>query len=255
MAEPLLRRRFGNRTWDGILRGTAAIALGSIGIILWLPGATTLVVFVLLTLGCHGPLSPFLPATYEPILLLYGQLYPPLLIALLGAVTSAAAEYLNYHLYLALDCDSFDRVLRSDAARPNYGSLRPAALPRDLDLRLVAAAGLGGADPRLAFPLFGPSIPRRVRGRPDPQVLAPRRGRAPLDAEWRDRARDRGRVCGGHAPRSAPPASRRAGDGVAMWLRARLVSALIRGLALVIWLLTPPATWFAEWRERRRRRK
>ncbi|MEO6056674.1 MAG: hypothetical protein ABIQ49_07535, partial [Gemmatimonadales bacterium] len=102
MAEPLLHRRFGSRTWDGILRGTAAIALGSIGIILWLPGATTLVVFVLLTLGCHGPLSPFLPATYEPILLLYGQLYPPLLIALLGALTSAAAEYLNYHLYRAL---------------------------------------------------------------------------------------------------------------------------------------------------------
>ncbi|MEO6056544.1 MAG: VTT domain-containing protein, partial [Gemmatimonadales bacterium] len=59
------------------------------------------------------------PATYEPILLLYGQLYPPLLIALLGALTSAAAEYLNYHLYRALlDCDSLDRVLRSDAARP-----------------------------------------------------------------------------------------------------------------------------------------
>ncbi len=119
MAEPLLQRRFGNATWDGILRGTAAIALVSIGVILWLPAATTLVVFVLLTLGCHGPLSPFLPATYEPILLLYGQLYQPLLVALLGALTSAAAEYLNYHLYRALlDCDSFDRVLRSYAARP-----------------------------------------------------------------------------------------------------------------------------------------
>ena len=119
MAEPLLHQRFGNRTWDGILRGTAAIALGAIGVILWLPGATTLVVFVLLTLGCHGPLSPFLPAAYEPILLLYGQLYPPVVIALLGAITSAAAEYLNYHLYRALlDCDSLERVMRSDAARP-----------------------------------------------------------------------------------------------------------------------------------------
>jgi uncharacterized membrane protein YdjX (TVP38/TMEM64 family) len=76
------------------------------------------VVFVLLTLGCHGPLSPFLPAAYEPILLLYGQFYPPFLIALLGAITSAAAEYLNYHLYPALlDCDSLERVMRSDAAR------------------------------------------------------------------------------------------------------------------------------------------
>jgi uncharacterized membrane protein YdjX (TVP38/TMEM64 family) len=118
-ADWLLRRAIGDRTWDGILRGTAIIALGAIGIILWLPGATTLVVFLLLSLGCHGPLSPFLPAAYEPILLLYGQLYPPLVIALLGALTSAAAEYLNYHLYRALlSSDSLARVLRSDAARP-----------------------------------------------------------------------------------------------------------------------------------------
>jgi len=119
VAEILLHRRFGSRTWDGILRGNAAIALGSIGLILWLPGVTTLVIFALLTLGCHGPLSPFLPATYEPILMLYGQLYPPMLIAVLGAFTSAAAEYLNYHLYRALlNCDSLDRVLRSKSARP-----------------------------------------------------------------------------------------------------------------------------------------
>ena len=36
--------------------------------------------FLLLVLICHGPLSPFLPATFEPILLRYGQLHPPLLI-------------------------------------------------------------------------------------------------------------------------------------------------------------------------------
>jgi hypothetical protein len=123
MAEPLLHRRFGNRTWDGILCGTAATALGAIGVILWLPGATTLVVFVLLTLGCHGPLSPFLPATYEPILLLYGQ---------------------------------------------------------------------------------------------DSQVLAPGRGRAPLDAGRRNRPRHRGRLRGNHAPWPAPAAPRRAGDGLVM---------------------------------------
>lgn len=118
MAEPLRRRRFGAPTWGGILRGTGAIAVAAAALILWLPLGTTLVVFVLLTLVCHGPLSPFLPATFEPILLLYGQLYPPLLIALVGAVASAAAEYLNYHLYRALlGCDSVDRVMRSRTAR------------------------------------------------------------------------------------------------------------------------------------------
>ena len=81
--------------------------------------AASLVVFVLLSLACHGPLSPFLPATYEPILLFYGQLYPPLAVALLGAVASAAAEYLNYYLYRALlDCRSLDRLMRSNGARP-----------------------------------------------------------------------------------------------------------------------------------------
>ena len=81
--------------------------------------ATTLVVFVLLSLACHGPLSPFLPATYEPILLFYGKLYPPLAVALLGAVAATAAEYLNYYLYRALlDCRSLDRLMRSQGARP-----------------------------------------------------------------------------------------------------------------------------------------
>ena len=118
MAEPLWRRRFGTPTWGGVLRGTGAIALAAAALILWVPVGTTLVAFVLLTLVCHGPLSPFLPATFEPILLLYGQRYPPFLIALVGAVASAAAEYLNYHLYRALlGCDSFDRVMRSRTAR------------------------------------------------------------------------------------------------------------------------------------------
>jgi uncharacterized membrane protein YdjX (TVP38/TMEM64 family) len=75
-------------------------------------------VFVLLTLMCHGPLSPFLPATFEPILLRYGQLYPPLLIAVTGAVASAAAEYANYYLYRTLlGFRSCDRVMHSPSAR------------------------------------------------------------------------------------------------------------------------------------------
>ena len=79
----------------------------------------TLVGFVLLSLACHGPISPFLPAAYEPILLFYGKLYPPLAVALVGAVASTAAEYLNYYLYRALlDCRSLDRLMRGNGARP-----------------------------------------------------------------------------------------------------------------------------------------
>lgn len=75
-------------------------------------------VFVLITLWCHGPLSPFLPAAYEPVLLAYGQVLPPLLITAVGASCSTGMEYLNYHLYRRLlKCDAFDRVLRSSSAR------------------------------------------------------------------------------------------------------------------------------------------
>lgn len=80
-------------------------------------GSTSLAVFVLLTLWCHGPLSPFLPAAYEPVLMAYGQLFPPLLVTVVGAVCSTVVEYLNYHLYRKLvACDAVDRVLRSKSA-------------------------------------------------------------------------------------------------------------------------------------------
>ncbi len=74
--------------------------------------------FLLLTLWCHGPLSPFLPAAYEPILLFYGQLHPTLLVALAGAFASAAAECLNYYLYRAmLGRAGMGRVMSSRAGR------------------------------------------------------------------------------------------------------------------------------------------
>ena len=55
--------------------------------------------FVITTLWVHGPWSPLLPAAYEPVLLLFGKLYPPLLIAIVGAVLSVLMEGINYHVY------------------------------------------------------------------------------------------------------------------------------------------------------------
>ena len=45
--------------------------------------------FILTTLWVHGPWSPLLPAAYEPVLMVFGKLYPPLLIAAVGVLTSA----------------------------------------------------------------------------------------------------------------------------------------------------------------------
>jgi hypothetical protein len=45
---------------------------------------------------CHGPASPFLPATFEPVMMAYGQAHSPLLVALLAAVVSVVMEAVNY---------------------------------------------------------------------------------------------------------------------------------------------------------------
>jgi uncharacterized membrane protein YdjX (TVP38/TMEM64 family) len=55
--------------------------------------------FVGVTVWCHGPLSPILPVAYEPVLLAAGQHYAAFPLALVGAVASTGAEWINYLLY------------------------------------------------------------------------------------------------------------------------------------------------------------
>jgi uncharacterized membrane protein YdjX (TVP38/TMEM64 family) len=63
--------------------------------------------FGVLTVWVNGPISPFLPATFEPMLMLMGRVYPPLLVAVVGTAGTLYIEFLNYQL--------FDRVLRLSA--------------------------------------------------------------------------------------------------------------------------------------------
>jgi hypothetical protein len=95
----LPHRQWEAGTWRRIVLVAGMVILAAAFLIGLVPGTSSLVVFVLLTLWCHGPLSPLLPAAYEPVLLGYGRLFPPLLLAITGAVASTAIEYLNYHLY------------------------------------------------------------------------------------------------------------------------------------------------------------
>lgn len=98
---PLLRRR-GTPLWDGIVRGTGALGLIAIPATLLWPHAATLSAFVLVTIWVHGPISPFLPAAYEPTLMAFGRVYPPLLIAVLGTFANLYVELLDYHLFRAM---------------------------------------------------------------------------------------------------------------------------------------------------------
>jgi uncharacterized membrane protein YdjX (TVP38/TMEM64 family) len=92
-------RRHGNLVWDGVVRGSGLLGLAAIPAVLWFPDAGPLVGFVLVTIWVNGPIAPLLPATYEPILMLYGRLYPPIVVGLLGISGTIYVEHLNYHLY------------------------------------------------------------------------------------------------------------------------------------------------------------
>jgi uncharacterized membrane protein YdjX (TVP38/TMEM64 family) len=71
-----------------------------------------MIAFVLFTLWCHGPLSPFLPAAYEPILVAYARLFSPPVLAIVGALAATAVELPNYFIYRKLLLCSWMKRLR-----------------------------------------------------------------------------------------------------------------------------------------------
>jgi len=86
--------------WNAVVRATGVVALLGIGATVLLPeNAAALVAFLMITIWVNGPLGMFLPATYEPILMLFGVLYPPALIAFLGILGTLYIEGINYFLY------------------------------------------------------------------------------------------------------------------------------------------------------------
>ena len=110
----LLTRRYGGAQWDAVVRGSGTVALAAIPLVLAYPSAAGLVGFVLVTIWFHGPISPFLPASYEPVLLLFGRLYPPLLVATIGTAANLYIEVVNYHLYRGvLRIEALGRFRRS----------------------------------------------------------------------------------------------------------------------------------------------
>jgi hypothetical protein len=95
-------RPYGDQRWDGIVRGTGLLAAIGIPLVLVVPAAAPLLVFVLATLWTHGPLAMLMPAAYEPILAHFGGLYPPFQIAVIGTLADLVVEYVDYHVFAAL---------------------------------------------------------------------------------------------------------------------------------------------------------
>jgi len=100
-ASALLVRR-GTPEWDAVLRATGILALAAIYPALRWPDVAVLAGFVCLTVFVSGPISMVLPAAFEPMLMVAGRLYHPLLVTLLAVAGNLYMDYVNYHLYGAV---------------------------------------------------------------------------------------------------------------------------------------------------------
>lgn len=85
--------------WDRLLRCCGACAAACVVVYLLAPRAGELVVFVALMFLTNGPSGTFLPSASEPILMAYGKLYSPLLLAGIGSAGIGLAEWVNYRLF------------------------------------------------------------------------------------------------------------------------------------------------------------
>jgi uncharacterized membrane protein YdjX (TVP38/TMEM64 family) len=98
LAAQMVRRR-GSHIDDVMLRAIAALVLLGIAGSLLNPTVAAMTVFVLYSVLVNGPYSAALPAAYEPVLMLYGQVFAPMLVGAFGTIAVVFAEWVNYHLY------------------------------------------------------------------------------------------------------------------------------------------------------------
>lgn len=85
--------------WDGLLWASGLVAALGIVLASFVPQASELAVFFSLTLLTNGPHSIVLPVAYEPIVMIFGRLYPPMVIAALGTLGQILVEHVNYRVY------------------------------------------------------------------------------------------------------------------------------------------------------------
>lgn len=94
-----LCRRRGNAEWDAVLRATGLVALLALYPTARWPWVAGLVGFFCLTLFLSGPTTVVVPAAFEPLLMVAGRVYPPLLVACVAVTGNLYMDYVNYHLF------------------------------------------------------------------------------------------------------------------------------------------------------------
>ena len=100
------------------MRGTGLVGILGIVLVLEVPEAAPLVGLEIFTIWINGPFSALFPATFEPVLMLFGRLYPPLLVAVVATAGNLYVEFLNWHLYRkALEHEKAEAVRESRVVR------------------------------------------------------------------------------------------------------------------------------------------
>ncbi|MDP3773350.1 MAG: hypothetical protein Q8Q85_03700, partial [Gemmatimonadales bacterium] len=92
-------RRIAPAAWDSLLWASGLVALVGILVSSFVPALSELAALFSLALFTNGPYSMFLPVGYEPVLMVFGRVYPPALVAAVGTLGVVAVEYVNYRLY------------------------------------------------------------------------------------------------------------------------------------------------------------
>lgn len=98
-ARSIWTRRFGNPAWDAVIRGSGVLGAIAIPLVLLAPGTAGMVVFALIAIWMNGPSAVVVPAGFEPMLLLFGEMYDPLLVAVVGTLAATYIEFFNYHMF------------------------------------------------------------------------------------------------------------------------------------------------------------
>jgi uncharacterized membrane protein YdjX (TVP38/TMEM64 family) len=89
----------GNAEWDAVLRGTGLVALLALYPSARWPWVAGLTGLLCLTIFVSGPISVLVPAMLEPMLMVAGRAYPPLLVAVVAVAGNLYMDYINYHLF------------------------------------------------------------------------------------------------------------------------------------------------------------
>jgi len=93
------KRGGGERRWDLMIRSAGVAALIGIPTIIAFPRAIPLVWLAVLSIPANSPLSPIIPAAFEPLIMEAAKYERAIWVTLVALAAYMYMEYLNWHAY------------------------------------------------------------------------------------------------------------------------------------------------------------